>query len=160
MRWPQFVLTLTNLSFAIYLIVINVFLAQTVDSLTFLWTLIYFALALAISHLYMLYMSNKIDDWYDVASIKSISNLSVFSLLFCTLALAINIGLEYYYKRQFLATDKDSIMKIVPLVAALISSMILFTSSIKFKKYVLLCRSVDMTSTSQIPKRNYRTTDN
>lgn len=158
MRWPQFTLTLINLSFAVYLIVTRGLLSEKVDPLTFLWTLIYLTLSLAISHLYMLYMSNKIDDWYDVESIKSITNLSIISLIVCSSALLVNIGLEYYHKKRFMDTSSESIKEMVPLIAALLCSVVLFSSSIKFKKYVILCRQVDLPP-PQTLKRNYRTTD-
>lgn len=159
MRWPQFLLTCINLGFAVYLIIQNVFLSTTINPLTFLWTLIYISLALAIAHLYMLYMSNKIDDWYDVESMKSIRNLSIVSLAICTLALATTIGLEYYHKKEFMSLDSESIKQILPLGAALVSSIILFSSSIKFKKYVILCKSAADLRANQKPKRNYQTTD-
>lgn len=159
MRWPQFLLTLINLSFSIYIILsIVVFSNKSVPPLTFLWTLIYLTLSLAMSHLYMLHMSNKIDDWYDVESMQSISNLSIVSTLFCTIALATHIGLEYYHKKQFLATDEESLRQVIPLIAALICSLALFSSSIKFKKYVILCRSVDLPA--QTIRRNYNTNNN
>ena len=158
MRWPQFLLTVINLAFSIYLIIENVFLTNDIKPLTFLWTLVYLSLALSISHLYMLYMSNKIDDWYDVDSMRSIANLSLVSLTVTGLALAVHICLEYYNKKQFLAIDTKSLKQIIPLVAALISSVVLFSSSIKFKKYVILCKSVDLQHTPV--KRNYRTTEN
>lgn len=157
MRWFQFLLTLINLGFSIYLILENVFFTNDINPATFLWTLIYISLALAISHLYMLYMSNKLDDWYDVESMKSITNLSIVSLSVCGLALVVHIGLEYYHKRRFMATDSTSIKQITPLVASLICSVALFTSSIKFKKYVILCRSVDLQPTTSMQKRrNYQ----
>lgn len=157
MRWPQFVLTLVNLGFSIYVLLKATLFAETVLPLTFLWALIYLTLSIAISHLYMLYMSNKIDDWYDVDSMQSITNLSITSLTICLTALIVNISLEYYNMKQFFATDSESIKKMVPLVAALICSVILFSSSIKFKKYVILCRSEEVPT--QTLKRNYRTTD-
>jgi hypothetical protein len=132
-------------------------LSKSVAPLTFLWTLIYLTLSLAITHLYMLYLSNKIDDWYDVDSIRSITNLSIASLIVCSTALIVNISLEYYNKKRFFSTDSESIKQIIPLVAALICSVTLFSSSIKFKKYVILCRSEEMPT--QTLRRNYRTTD-
>ena len=87
---------------------------------------------------------------------KSITNLSIVSLLVCTTALCLHIGLEYYYKNELFAMDSDSVKQVAPLVAALISSLVLFSSSIKFKKYVMLCKSIEMPST---PKKNYRTAD-
>lgn len=160
MRWPQFLLTLFNLAFAVYVIVTVVFFTtDLVQPLTFLWALVYLTLSLAMSHLYMLYMSNKIDDWYDVDSMDSIANLSIVSTFFCTLALATSIGLEYYHKKQFLATDYESLRQAVPLIAALICSVALFSSSIKFKKYIILCRSVNLPTRIQMP-RNYHTNDN
>lgn len=156
MRWPQFLLTLINLAFAIYLLVLNVFLTNDISPMNFLWALIYLALALAISHLYMLYMSNKIDDWYDVDSIKSISNLSIASVIVCSVALLTHFGLEYYHKKKILSTDKGTIMALTPLVASLVCSAILFTSSIKFKKYIILCKSTELPVT---PRKNYHTAD-
>lgn len=159
MRWPQFLLTLINLGFSLYLIVSNVFLTNSINPTTFLWTLIYAALALAISHLYMLYMTNKIDDWYDVESMRSITNLSIFSMCICALALAGHFAFEYYYKKVVFETDAESIKRIVPLVASLLCSIVLFTSSIKFKKYIFLCRSSDMQAANvAAQKRNYQTT--
>lgn len=159
MRLLQFLLSLVNLGFAFYLIITNVFLTDNINPSTFLWTLIYAALSLAISHLYMLYLSNRIDDWYDVDSMKSITNLSIFSLAICTLALIGHICLEYYNKRIIMATDAESIKRIVPLVASMISSVILFSSSIKFKKYITLCRSADLQAAATVAhKRNYQTT--
>lgn len=157
MRWPQFVLTLINLGFSIYVIITTALFSNSIQPLTFLWTLVYLTLSLAICHLYMLYLSNKIDDWYDVESMQSITNLSIVSLFVCLTALIVKISLEYYHKKQFLATDSESIKQLVPLVASLICSVILFTSSIKFKKYVTLCRSEEIPT--QTLKRNYRTTD-
>lgn len=158
MRWPQFLLTLINLAFAIYILVLNVFFTETIDSLTFLWVLIYIFLALAIAHLYMLYMTNKLDDWYDVESLKSISNLSVISLLICLAALTAHFGLEYYNTRKIGSLNNKSLLKssLTPLFAALVCSLVLFTSSIKFKKYVTLCQSIDLQPRH---KKNYRTTD-
>lgn len=106
----------------------------------------------------MLYITNKIDDWYDVESMKSITNLSIVSSVVCATALLTQLGIEYYntktiklpYGIELLQTE------IVPLGAALICSVILFTSSIKFKKYVILCKSLDVQPTQM---RNYRTTD-
>lgn len=160
MRWPQFVLTLTNLSFAIYVLLLNVFfVSDSINSYTFLWTLIYLALAIAISHLYMLYMSNKIDDWYDVESMKGITNLSIVSIMVCAIALLVGIGVEYYQTKAITLFKKGEVLKssMTPLIASLICSTVLFTSSIKFKKYVTLCRSIDLQPTQT--QRNYRTTD-
>lgn len=159
MRWPQFLLTLINLAFAIYILVQNVFLVPEIDPITFLWTLIYIALALALSHLYMLYMSNKIDDWYDLESIKSINNLAVASLVICAVTLLTTLGLEYYKTKTIAAFDgKTNLLKtsLIPLAASLVSSLILYTSSIKFKKYITLCQSIDLQPTQ---KKNYQTTD-
>lgn len=157
MRWPQFLLTLINLGFSIYVLISTTLLAKSVAPLTFLWTLVYLTLSLAICHLYMLYMSNKIDDWYDVESMQSITNLSIISLIVCLIALAAEIGLEYFHNKRFFATDRASIKRMIPLVASLICSLILFSSSIKFKKYVILCRSEEVPT--QTLRRNYRTTD-
>ena len=158
MRWPQFLLTLINLAFAAYVLLLNVFFTNEINSFTFLWALIYLALALAISHLYMLYMSNKIDDWYDVESINSISNLSIIFLVVCTVALVSQIGLEYYHTKTIVLFKDNEVLKttIIPLVASILSSMVLFTSSIKFKKYVTLCKSIDL---QPAPRKNYRTAD-
>lgn len=156
MRWPQFLLTLINLGFSIYVMVMNVFLVNEIDPIIFLWTLIYLTLSIAICHLYMLYMTNKIDDWYDVESIKSISNLSVVFIIVSSVALLTHLGLEYYHKKSIMSTDSKSIQAIVPLVAALVCSAVLFSSSIKFKKYVILCRSTDLPT---IQRPNYHTTD-
>jgi uncharacterized membrane protein len=157
MRWPQFILSLINLAFSIYVIITTTIFSKSVSPLAFLWTLVYLTLSLAISHLYMLYLSNKIDDWYDVESMQSITNLSIVSLVVCLIALVVNISLEYYHHQKFLATDSESIKEMLPLVASLICSVVLFSSSIKFKKYVTLCRSDDMPA--QTLRRNYRTTD-
>lgn len=158
MRWPQFLLTVINLIFSIYILVLNVFFTETIDSITFLWVLIYLSLSIALTHLYMLYFTNKLDDWYDVESLKSISNLSIISLLICLAALITHFGLEYYRTRTVGNFNNKPILKnpLSPLFAALICSLILFTSSIKFKKYVTLCQSIDLQPTN---KRNYRTTD-
>jgi len=158
MRWPQFLLTLINLGYSLYLILANVFLTDNIDPNIFLWTLIYAALALAIAHLYMLYMSNKIDDWYDVESMRSIGNLSICSLAICSLALVGHFALLYYNKKP-IPKDIESIKRLVPLIAALLCSLVLFTSSIKFKKYIILCRSVDLqAATVAAQKKNYQTT--
>ena len=158
MRWPQFLLSLINLAFAIYILLLNVFLSDEVKPLNFLWALMYLALATAISHLYMLYMSNKIDDWYDVESLRSISNLSVFALLICLTALITHISLDYYNNKSITFFKNGQVLRtvVMPLGAALICSLVLFTSSIKFKKYVTLCQSIDLQPTS---RKNYRTTD-
>lgn len=159
MRWPQFLLTLINLAFAIYLIVLNVFLVKEIDPITFLWALIYIALALALTHLYMLYMSNKIDDWYDLESIKSINNVAIVSLLICAATLLTSLGVEYYKTKTISAFNgSTNLLKtsLIPLAASLISSLILYTSSIKFKKYITLCQSIDLQPTQ---KKNYQTTD-
>lgn len=159
MRWPHFLLTLINLGFAIYLLVLNVFLVQEINPYTFLWALIYIALAIALSHLYMLYMSNKIDDWYDIESIKSINNLAVISLIICTTTMLTTLGLEYYKTKTIAALNGSSNplkTPIIPLAASLLSSLILYTSSIKFKKYITLCQSIDLQPTQ---KKNYQTTD-
>lgn len=158
MRWPQFLLTVINLIFSIYILVLNVFFTETIDSITFLWVLIYLSLSIALTHLYMLYFTNKLDDWYDVESLKSISNLSIISLLICLAALITHFGLEYYRTRTVGNFNNKPLLKnpLSPLFAALICSLILFTSSIKFKKYVTLCQSIDLQPTN---KRNYRTTD-
>lgn len=158
MRWPQFLLTLVNLSFAVYILVLNALSTEEIDPIQFLWTLIYLALALAICHLYMLYMSNKIDDWYDVESMKSINNLSVVSLTLCAITLAIQLGLEYYHTKTITLIKGGGLLKssIIPLVAALVCSLILFTSSIKFKKYVILCKSIDLQPTT---RRYYSSAD-
>lgn len=159
MRWPQFLLTLINLTFAVYVLVSNVFLTDKIDPISFLWSLIYLSLAISICHLYMLYMSNKIDDWYDVESIKGITNLSIISMIVCSAALLIHMGLEYYQKKGFTAPDKKSLKALVPLISALACSAILFTSSIKFKKYVILCKSTEPMPAQTTPRRNYHTTD-
>lgn len=158
MRWPQFLLTAINLGFACYLLIKYVFISTDIDPVAFLYTLIYLTLALALTHLYMLYMSNKIDDWYDTESMKSIANLSLFSIVTCGIALAVHIVLWYHANRANLTLDSTTTRRIVPLTAALLSSFVLFSSSIKFKKYVLLCKSSDLQPT-QNQVRNYRTTD-
>lgn len=159
MRWFQFLLTLFNLGFAIYLILITVcFASSPVPPLTFLWALIYLTLSMAIAHLYMLYMSNKIDDWYDVGSMNSITNLSIVSTLFCTAALAIHLGLSYYHKKQVFAVGNETLGQVLPLFAALVCSLAMFLSSIKFRKYIILCRSVELPAARPVP-RNYRTND-
>lgn len=94
MRWPQFLLTILNLAFAIYILLLNVLFSKEINSYTFLWSLIYLALAVALTHLYMLYMSNKIDDWYDIESMKSITNLSIISLIISATALCRSIDLQ------------------------------------------------------------------
>lgn len=161
MRWPQFLLTLINLGFSLYLLLSNVFFSDYIDPATFLWTLIYTALSLAIAHLYMLYMTNKIDDWYDVESMKGITNLSIVALVICLGAVAYQIGYDYYHKKVIVDTNPDSLRRLVPLVAALICSLVIFSSSIKFKKYIILCRSVDLqTAAAAAHKRNYQTTSN
>lgn len=106
----------------------------------------------------MLYMTNKLDDWYDVESLKSISNLSIISLLICLAVLITHFGLEYYRTRTIGDLNNNLLLKnpLTPLFAALICSFVLFTSSIKFKKYVTLCQSIDLQPTN---KKNYRTTD-
>lgn len=159
MRWPQFLLALLNLAFAVYIFLLDVLFTKEINSYTFLWALIYLALAVAITHLYMLYMSNKIDDWYDVESMKSITNLSTVSFSICAFALLALLGIEYYKTKTIKIFNNDEPLKttLIPLVAALICSMVLFMLSIKFKKYVTLCRSIDLQPT-QIPK-NYRTAD-
>lgn len=159
MRWPQFLLTLVNLSFAIYLLILNTFFSKDLNPITFLWILIYITLALSITHLYMLYMSNKIDDWYDVESMKSITNLSIASLIIGLIALVAQLSVEYYNTKNIrLGNDISEILRTskIPLAAALMCSIILFTSSIKFKKYVILCKSIDTQPTQM---RNYRTAD-
>lgn len=158
MRWPQFLITLINLVFAIYLLTLNVFFTKEIDPFTFLWALIYLGLALALSHLYMLYMSNKIDDWYDVDSIGSITNLSVILVVICGAALLTHLGLQYYQVKTIVLSGDSQMLKtsLIPLIASLACSLALFMSSIKFKKYVILCQSIDLQST---PRRNYRTTD-
>lgn len=159
MRWPHFLLTLINLAFAIYILVLNVFLVKEIDPFTFLWALIYIALALALSHLYMLYMSNKIDDWYDIESIRSINNLAVCFLIICASTLLITLGFEYYKTKTIVAFNgSTNLLKtsFVPLAASLLSSLILYTSSIKFQKYITLCQSIDLQPTQ---KKNYQTTD-
>lgn len=159
MRWPHFLLTLINLAFALYILVLNVLLVKEIDPLTFLWALIYIALAIALCHLYMLYMSNKIDDWYDIESIKSINNLAVCSLIVCAAYLLISLGLEYYKTKTIAAFNgSTNLLKtpLMPLAASLISSLILYTSSIKFQKYITLCQSIDLQPTQ---KKNYQTTD-
>lgn len=157
MRWPQFLLALLNFGLSIYLILINVIFTDKIDPITLLWCLIYIGLALAISHLYMLYTSNKIDDWYDVESIKSITNLSIAMLTITSIALMLHLAIEYYYNKQLLASDSGAVKRVAPLVAALMSSIVLFSSSLKFKKYVMLCKAVDVQPTST--RRNYRTAD-
>jgi len=158
MRWPQFLLALINLVFALYILILNVFLTKEINSFTFLWTLIYLSLALAISHLYMLYMSNKIDDWYDVESMDSINNLSVIAVLVCAVGLLAHVGSDYYKARVLTVFNDIATLKntMVPLIGALLCSVILFTSSIKFKKYVTLCKSIDLHPTQ---RRNYQTAD-
>lgn len=158
MRWPQFLLSLINLAFAVYLLLLNVFFSEEIIPLYFLWSLVYLALATAISHLYMLYMSNKIDDWYDVESLRSISNLSIASLLINTTALVTFMTLDYYHNKTITFFKADNILKttVIPVGAALICSLVLFTSSIKFKKYVTLCQSIDLQPTT---RKNYQTTD-
>lgn len=157
MRWPQFLLTLVNLAFAIYVLVLNVVFTDEINSVTFLWILIYLTISLALSHLYMLYMSNKLDDWYDVESMKSISNLSVITFVICAFALIAQFGIEYYNTKTLALFNNDHVLKnsAIPLIAASICSLILFTSSIKFKKYVILCQSIDLQPT----QKNYRTAD-
>lgn len=158
MRWPQFLLTLLNLAFAIYILMLNLLASDSVKPITFLWSLIYLTLALSIAHLYMLYMSNKIDDWYDVESMKSIKNLSIFTLIVCAIALILQLGLEYYHTKTIKLNYGMEIFKtpFIPLGAAIICSVILFTSSIKFKKYVILCKSIEVQTTQM---KNYRTAD-
>lgn len=159
MRWPQFLLTLINLAFAIYLIILNgLFFTQEINPYTFLWALIYLTLAIALSHLYMLYMSNKIDDWYDVDSIKSIANLSVFAVVFSGAGLLTFLGLQYYRTKKIVLFEQNELLKtpLIPLAASLVCGLILFMSTIKFKKYVTLCQSIDLQPTQ---RKNYRTTD-
>lgn len=158
MRWPPFLLSLINLAFAIYILILNVFLTKEIRPSNFLWILVYLALSISLVHLYILYMSNKLDDWYDVDSIKSITNLSILSSVSCTAALLAHLGLEYYNTKTItLYYDSTEMLKStrVPLVAALLCSMILFSSSIKFKKHVILCKSIDL----QPVQRNYHTAD-
>lgn len=159
MRWPQFLLTLVNLAFAIYILLLNVLAKDDINSLTFLWTLVYLALALSISHLYMLYMSNKIDDWYDVESLRSITNLSIVALLVCAIALLTHLGLEYYYNKNVSQLFNNKVIlksTIIPLIGAILSSVVLFSSSVKFKKYVILCQQIDLQPRQ---RKNYRTAD-
>lgn len=103
-------------------------------------------------------MTNKLDDWYDVDSLRSISNLSIISLFICLVALVAHFGLEYYHTKTFGDLNKTPLLKnsITPLFAALICSLVLFTSSIKFKKYVTLCQSIDLQPTN---RKNYQTAD-
>lgn len=161
-RLVQFLLTAANLGASIILLAYNLFFTEAkIRSTTFLWSLIYLTLALSLCHLYVLYMSNKIDDWYDVDSIKSITNLSIVCLLLCTLALIAQIATEYLEKKSFtFFLDNDGIFRhpIIPLAGILVSSLFLLSSSIKFKNYVILCKSVDL---QPVPRTrpNYRTTD-
>lgn len=164
MRWAQFLLTLVNLVFAIYILVLNLVSPDVkIRASTFSYSLIYLALAVALCHLYLLYMVNKVDDWYDEKSINSISNLAIFCVVLCTIGLLIYIQLEYMDKKTLTMIFNDGgplRHPIIPLTALLLSSVVLFCSSIKFKKYVTLCRSVDsqpQLSVSRIP--NYRTTE-
>lgn len=158
MRWPQFLLSLVNLIFAAFLLTSSVIAPKVVNPFTFLWALVYLALAIALSHLYLLYMVNKLDDWYDVDSMKSINNLSVISMVLCGGVMVAYLGVEYYHNNdvEFIDLNNWSKSPIIPLGAALVCSSILFTSSIKFKKYVILCKSIDLQPT---PRRNYSATD-
>lgn len=160
MRWPQFLLSMANLVFAAYLLTANVITPRVVNPFTFLWALVYLALSTALAHLYLLYMVNKLDDWYDVESMKSINNLSVISMVLCGGVMVAYLGVEYHHNNDVNFIDQESWSRsaIIPLAAAVICSSILFTSSIKFKKYVILCKSIDLQPT-QTQRRGYSATD-
>ncbi|KAG9509010.1 ADP-ribosylation factor 6, partial [Fragariocoptes setiger] len=49
-----------------------------------------------LTHLYSLYASNKIDDWYDVKSIDSIKRFAVTSLTLCVVAMITYLAIDYY----------------------------------------------------------------
>lgn len=164
MRWPQYILSLINLVLALYIWIANL-TSQTgqLKSTTFLFSLIYLAIALALCHLHLLYMINKIDDWYDEKSMNNFSTIAVISVLISTIGIVAYCLVEYLQKKTLtmLFQDDDHIKHpIIPLAAVLISSIILFTRSIKFKKYVILCKSDDLPPQRYVKSvPNYRTAE-
>lgn len=165
MRWPQFALTLVNLTVAFYIWFTNMTSTSgNVKSTTFLFSFIYLTMALALCHLYMLYMINKIDDWYDEKSMDNFSSIAVFTIFLSSIGIFAYCLWEYLEKKTvtMIFNDGGPIKHpVAPLIAILICAIILFTSSIKFKKYVILCKSDDIEPSNRMVKivPNYRTAE-
>lgn len=162
MRWAQLLVCLLNLCFACYLLAANLLFVDTIKPHVFLWSLVYLAVGSALVHLYLLYTSNKIDDWYGLDSIDSIRNISIFSSLACSSALVIYLALEYHSRQTlgYMFESPATILRNVtaPIALSIISSICLLMSTHKFKKHVTLCRSVDLEQVAP-PRPNYRSAD-
>lgn len=110
MRIFQFILALANLAFCLYLFILNLLKHEAANAQTFFWTLLYLATSLAMLHLFTLYMSNKLDEWYDAKSLNSIRDFALVLSILCAIAICIYLGLEYYKSKHTLSLKKK-IMK-------------------------------------------------
>lgn len=101
MRWLQLLFLILNVGASTYMVVQVVMSKNPINYQTFLWILIYFVLSAALVHLYMLYASNRIDDWYDEESIDSIKKLSTVSTVICLIVILTYVGLEYHESKLY-----------------------------------------------------------
>lgn len=163
MRFIQFLLTLINLGASIFLLIVNLASPATqLRSSTFLWCLIYVTIAVSLCHLYVLYMVNKIDDWYDEKSMKGITDLAIICIILSFMVLVTYLVLDYLDTKSFYFIFENGgplRHPSMPLACITVSSLFLFSSSIKFKNYVILCRSSEVVQPAPRIRPNYRTTD-
>lgn len=123
-----------------------------VNTHTFFWTLFYITLAISILHLYFLYMTNKLDDWYDLPALKGIRNFSIVAALVNFVASCVYFGIAY---RKLNSIDWSILSldsTLISIVASFLNSLVLYSSTRKFEKYIILCKppSDDFSSSSAL----------